>query len=401
MLTGVRLRVALSTMKCREAWQLSPRQWWGMLKALRSTRPVSTPAGLIVYANCPPVGGKGYRRYLRGLKQLSRGQYCPLVAHVSVTDRCDYACPQCSNVSRTGSDPAREKLVALLDGLRRAGTASVALTGGEPLLREDLPQIVEACGEEMPPLLFTTGDGLDEGRAGTLRSAGLVGAFVSLDYDQPEEHDRMRGHPGAFRQALRAIDACLGAGLYTAVQAIVRPPLLADGAPERFLRFCGRLGVHDVILLEPMAVRCLPNPHTLDEADKERLRQLHLRAVSDPALPKVTAIHMLESSELFGCQAGYAFLYVSAAGEVCPCDFVPISFGNVHELGCEEVLRRLAERFPLPASGCMAMRLAELLGEAPDMPVPWEQTCRIMSHYRPDSVPGIMKCVLPAKGGHR
>lgn len=32
-------------------------------------------------------------------------------------------------------------------------------------------------------------------------------------------------------------------------------------------------------------------------------------------------------------------------------DFVPISFGNVHELGCEEVLRRLAERFPLPAKG--------------------------------------------------
>lgn len=50
-----------------------------------------------------------------------------------------------------------------------------------------------------------------------------------------------------------------------------------------------------------------------------------------------------ESPAFFGCQAGFSFVYVAAAGEVRPCDFVAESFGNVYREGLGGILARLPE----------------------------------------------------------
>ena len=64
-----RLRVLASTVVCLGFWRLGVRQWIGLAKASCSTRPATAPSGTIVYANCPPIGTLGFRRYLRGLHE--------------------------------------------------------------------------------------------------------------------------------------------------------------------------------------------------------------------------------------------------------------------------------------------------------------------------------------------
>jgi len=228
------------------------------------------------------------------------------------------------------------------------------------------------------------------------RSLDAVAAFVlRLDHFRAEEHDRIRATAGAFDQALAAIRACLDAGIYTAAQTVPEPPLLCDGALEQFLDFCRGLGIHDVMLLEPMPVRrgspCAP----LDEPSRQRLRELHLRAVRDPALPKVTTMSFLEGPQFLGCQAGFTFLYVGTNGEVFPCDFAPLSFGNIHETGLDEILARLARCIPAPSRNRPALRLRELVGDQTALPVPWDRTEAVMKDYDSGELPDLMKRILP------
>jgi MoaA/NifB/PqqE/SkfB family radical SAM enzyme len=391
-----RLRVFWKAAMCPELWQLGLRPLIGLTKASLSTRPVTAPSGTIAFANCPPIGTLGFRRYLRGLKRLTAGSNVPLVAHISVTDRCGYNCQRCSNLRRSSSDPEKEKILRLLEDLKQAGTASIAFTGGEPLLRDDLELFVAACLPEMAPMVFTSGEGLEQSRAQRLREAGLVGAFISLDHYLPQEHDAIRGRNGAFETAKQAISLCLSAGIYTAAQAVVTLSLLDDGVIDRFLAFCLRLGVHDVVLLEPMAVCEKGCDKGLDGTTRQKLADLHLRAVRDRSLPKVTAMSFLEGANFFGCQAGVTFLYVSAAGDVFPCDFAPLSFGNVYEVGLTATLQRLAEAFPAPSGQCLALQVKNYPGQL--LPVPWQALgkqfnktdCRCLAP------PALMRWFLPS-----
>jgi MoaA/NifB/PqqE/SkfB family radical SAM enzyme len=77
----------------------------------------------------------------------------------------------------------------------------------------------------------------------------------------------------------------------------------------------------------------------------------------------------LESPAFFGCQAGFSFLYVTAGGEVCPCDFVGESFGNAYREDLGAILARLRERFPRPTCRCLVPGREESAGG----PADWDQ----------------------------
>ena len=84
----------------------------------------------------------------------------------------------------------------------------ITLTGGEPLLRDDLEEIVELFDDRSCLIVGTTGDGLSAERAKRLRSRGVFGIGISLDSTDEQEHDRLRGMKGAFRTALSALQDC-------------------------------------------------------------------------------------------------------------------------------------------------------------------------------------------------
>ncbi len=396
-----RLRAVWLNVRRREAWRLPARSARGLLRALATTRPARATSGTIVYANCPPLEGEPYRRYLRGLARVARGERVPLVAHIAVTDRCAYACARCSNAGTRTEDPPLQHLEELLCALAAAGTASVALTGGEPSLREDLCDVVAACRGRISPILFTSGRGCDRARAEALRRAGLDAVFVSLDHFEAARHDAIRGEEGAFARALEAIEACLGAGLYTAAQAVVDPALADETVLGEFLSCAKKLGVHDVVLLEPMPGGRTPEAAApLDAAQKARLAAFHARAARDRSLPKVTAMPFFEGPECFGCQAAFTFLYARADGEIFPCDFAPFSFGNVYESGLAAILARMARLVPGPSRECMAYALRRRLAPGERVPVTWVRTEELLCGYAPGEPPELMRGFLP-QGGAR
>ena len=124
---------------------------------------------------------------------------------MAITNRCPYDCWHCYNAGRSQKDVALSDLLRVVDQIKELGALHVTLTGGEPLLRKDLEDMVAAFDDRAYLTLNTTGSGLTDERARSLREAGLYAVGISLDSVDPEEHDRKRGAKGAFQTTLDAL----------------------------------------------------------------------------------------------------------------------------------------------------------------------------------------------------
>jgi GTP 3',8-cyclase len=143
---------------------------------------------------------------------------------ISVTDRCNFRCPYCMPAEVFGENyrflPRREvlsyeeiaRLAALFVGL---GARKLRITGGEPLVRSDLPRLVEQLARiaGVEDLALTTNGYLLAAQARALRDAGLRRVTVSLDALDPQIFARMNGRDLAVAQVLEGIDAAERVGL--------------------------------------------------------------------------------------------------------------------------------------------------------------------------------------------
>ncbi|MEE8106584.1 MAG: radical SAM protein [Planctomycetota bacterium] len=146
-------------------------------------------------------------RAARSVSRAIRGEDQPLLGTLIVTYRCDLDCEMCDLPLR--GDRKRELDTAgfrdVLDGFADLGVLGVGITGGEPLLREDLPELV-AHGTRRGLLMHinTNGTLLDDSRVRALADAGVASFNISLDGPDAETHDRLRGRTGSFQRVLRA-----------------------------------------------------------------------------------------------------------------------------------------------------------------------------------------------------
>ena len=142
---------------------------------------------------------------------------------ISVIDRCNFRCPYCMPEEQYPRDHAflasRERLtVAEIQRLARIfvalGVVKLRLTGGEPLLRKDLAEIVGALSriEGAQDLALTTNGALLAAQAAGLRAAGLKRLTVSLDALDAATFARMSGGRGKVEDVLAGIDAAERAG---------------------------------------------------------------------------------------------------------------------------------------------------------------------------------------------
>ena len=106
---------------------------------------------------------------------------------------------------------------------------------------------------------------------------------------------------------------------------------------------------------------------------------------------KVSSMSWLESPECLGCQAGFSFLYVTAAGDVFPCDFVPLSFGNLKELSLHEIHARMLRLLKRPSSTCIARDFRRVYGSGRTCPLSWSETRILLDGYDPGLLPGLLR----------
>ena len=176
---------------------------------------------------------------------------------LSVTDRCDLRCRYCM-AERMQFLPKREiltleEMAALSDILIARGVRKIRLTGGEPLVRKGVMELVRMLGGRvgsgLDELVLTTNGTRLERFANELHDAGIRRVNVSLDSRRPDRFGHItRG--GDLQQVLRGIDAALTAGLMLKINMVALAGINEDEIGD-MLRWCAAMAI-DLTLIETM-----------------------------------------------------------------------------------------------------------------------------------------------------
>lgn len=152
----------------------------------------------------------------------SHARELPVLSEIALTYRCQNRCTFCYASSpdrgREVSEMTTAQVKAILDRIiDEAHCPTVSFTGGEPTLREDLPELIAyAKSKGMRANLITNGIRcVSPEYVATLAAAGLDSAQVSLEGGRAEIHDAIVQHPGAFAQTAQAVHVLRAAGIHT------------------------------------------------------------------------------------------------------------------------------------------------------------------------------------------
>ncbi len=288
----------------------------------------------------------------------------PFVLIWELTQACDLACKHCRAEARPNRHPEELSTAEgkrLLDAAREFGENQlVVLSGGDPLYRDDVHELIE-YGVDRGLLMTLTPSGTASLTSESIRSlqeAGVRRMALSLDGASAERHDAFRGERGSFEQTIGAARAANAAGLPLQINTTVcaetvselprirelvseleavlwsvfflvpvgRGRLLEPIAPERAERVMEWLA--EVNEASSFGVKTTEAPHYRRVALQRRRSDAGADATPPDGIGRRT-----------GITAGNGFAFVSHTGEVYPSGFLPESAGNVRDRGVVDIYR--------------------------------------------------------------
>ncbi|MFC4543648.1 TIGR04053 family radical SAM/SPASM domain-containing protein [Halosolutus amylolyticus] len=288
----------------------------------------------------------------------------PFVLIWELTQACALACDHCRADAKPNRHPDELSTAegkALLEQAAEFGEGQlIVLSGGDPLVREDVTELV-AYGDDLGHRMTITPSGthsLTADRIEDLADAGLKRMAVSLDGAAPESHDAFRGEEGSFAETIRAVEDAREAGLPVQVNTTICRQTVGElPAIRDLLEDIGAV-MWSVFFLVPVGRGRVLEPIDPDEADAvmawldevsdtspfgvKTTEAPHYRRVS---LQRRTAAADSPPernegvSRRTGIVAGDGFAFVSHTGEVFPSGFLPESAGNVRDRPVHELYR--------------------------------------------------------------
>jgi len=367
---------------------------WYLAKQFRNEHPHHHNGRLYVNTFFPPYPSRPFDRFLDAAIERKR---LPYSTYFAVTDKCPYNCPHCSyGLHKKGSLPTEQALNVIAQ-IKSLGTVTIGFTGGEPLLREDIVELVGSVSDEVATIMFTTGHRLNKELARRLMDADLDCIMIGIESDDPAEHDKVRGGAGSFDEAVKAISISLEAGLYTAISTVGTKEKIQNGQIQKLARLAQSHNVHEFRVLEPIPTGSSYNQkdQVLSEDESKELADFHKQWNRKNRGPAISGFSYLESEEMFGCGAGFHHLFIDAIGNVCPCDLTPLAFGNVLDEPLEKIWLKMGHMFDSPRCQCLMKDICKKTSNLTDsrqLPLDVEQSlelCRAVD--KSDKLPKVYK----------
>ncbi len=278
---------------------------------------------------------------------------------VWITNRCNLRCVMCDQWKSSPEEARRElsagQWCSFIDSLKKMRAKVLVITGGEPLLRGDTPDIIRyATDKQINTHLCTNGTLLDERAVVRLRDSGLGSLSVSLDSAEAQTHDLIRGSVCQEKvvehiRLLRSIAPSVRVGINC---VITRHNILGL---SRLAGLAVSLGVHqirfdlihrnlkhrnrDVLSFDPIAFKESDVPFLRKQIGglKDELSRTSLLTNSRVYLNKV-ALSAGGAGQRLRCYSGYVSCAVDPMGWVSACDHMS-GARNITEMPMEEIWR--------------------------------------------------------------
>jgi len=280
-----------------------------------------------------------------------------------VTRNCNLSCVHCRAAATCGpytGELDTASAFKLLDEIARTGSPIVILTGGEPLLREDIFDIA-AYGTKkgLRMVMAPNGTLITSASAQKMVETGIRRISISLDGATAERHDRFRGVQGAFSGALSGIEHAKAAGLDFQINTTVTQANLKD--IEKIHRLAEELGAvaHHIFLLVPTGrgkyivdqeITAEQYEETLNWFyDQRNKTAMQLKATCAPHYYRILRQRARQEGKQVtfqthgldavtrGCLGGTGFCFISHRGIVQPCGFLDVPCGDVTQTPFHEI----------------------------------------------------------------
>jgi len=248
---------------------------------------------------------------------------------IAIGYACNMRCVHCSSSNFIRNDEPQLSIdeyrrIALM--LCREGCLVFHFTGGEPLIREDLEEIISVFYPERSAIsIQSNGLASTRERLLSLRKSGVDIFNVSIDSGIPEEHNSFRKTEDAFSKALQALDDAISLGYSVSVSTcICHSNLYSKGLYEIIRLTAERRIWCSFNLAVPTGNWRGNDKDILTPEDQVFWRQLleeypHCR------------IDMNNNWSRIGCGAVKEKIYLTAYGDIMPCPFIHVSLGNLRK----------------------------------------------------------------------
>lgn len=259
----------------------------------------------------------------------------------NTTRRCNLRCSHCylsaEDLGNAGELSTSEGF-ALLDNIADMGRPIVVLSGGEPLLRNDIFELARhGTSKGLRMTLGTNGTLIDEEVARKLRDAGIKRVAISLDSSIPEVHDSWRGMKGAWQRSIGGIEACMDQGV--GVQANITISRRNLGEVDNMLDMVRERGVRDVHLFFLVPTGRGRTEDAVQPAEyEEMIKKILDRADDALSIQPTCAPQFMRIAQQMGlrtpdrrrgCIAGISYCRVRYDGAVTPCPYLNLVVGDV------------------------------------------------------------------------
>ena len=311
--------------------------------------PVAAKERLYLSTWFPPIPSRAFDRLVKSYLKSSLGVRTPDQVTISITEECPNRCLHCAlpdsgHRHRLEPDEVEDIVGQVLD----LGTTLVIFDGGEPATYRELPDLVRSVDDRAISTMFTSGAGFSAKLARDLKDAGLYAVNVSLDSSREDEHDRMRGRSGAFRDAMKAVKNALEAGLLVDLYVVLRSDNVSE--IEDFHDLAREVGAHELTFFEVVPVGRWSDElgSILSEEDHANLDDF----VSGASSPRTFSVPA--AFREFGCFAGRNWMHITPEGDVYPCACLPRTVGNVRRDSVKKIWRQMAKLHYRGAKICPA-----------------------------------------------
>ncbi len=260
------------------------------------------------------------------------------IIDLAVTYACNLRCRHCSAMVLKQRAPqlTLDDYAEIVRQARRLDNLSWNITGGEPLLVDWLEDLIPRLEPRRHYVSIQTNCTLlDERRARLLARLGVNCITTSLDSIDPDEHNKFRGSSTSYQEVFAGLLAARRAGMGVLVGATVTHQNLRSPQLVRLIERVNRAGA---MLLFNLAVPCGnwrgQNEFLLRGDDRAYLQALLRR------YPRTSTDHEVGRNAV-GCPAGVEKVYITPYGDVLPCPFIHVSYGNVRQTPLSGIVARM------------------------------------------------------------
>jgi len=286
--------------------------------------------------------------FARQLFATIQNRNMPNLMSFAVNDDCNVNCAHCSFFE--GACDKSRKILSLpqsqklIKDVQELGVSVINIVGGEPLLRTDLPDILESIDKKLSTvILFTNGLLLSE-RVQTLKKSGLDGVYVSIDSADEKLHDEIRGSKGCFIKAMEGIQVAQKAGLTVGISCCITEESFRNGELEKIVELGKNNKVHEVLVFDAKPTGRYKNKKNLVDNNEwiEEMIEFSKKYNEDPSYPGILIYAYAMSYRSVGCAGGTSYFYVSPYGDISPCDFNHATFGNILKIPLHKIWEQMS-----------------------------------------------------------